>query len=116
MNKPRYLKKANESFLFPYSDMLARRDDLYECDEHGNRIYTQMEKPDEKPAIIIPPPEQTTDSNGLTDSSSKVHQTVNYESLSRDELFALASGLGLRIHPSAKTETIIRKLRESDGV
>lgn len=106
-SQQRYLRKADDPFVFAYTDLLAQRGDMFECDLKGNRIYNEQQKPDDTPAIIIPPPDVHSAADDSTENS--------YESLSRDQLMAIATGLGLRIHPSAKTETIIKKIRDING-
>lgn len=34
--KPRFLKKSSNGIVFPWTEILAKREDMHECDKEGN--------------------------------------------------------------------------------
>lgn len=41
----RYLRKFNDGYVYPYTDALAKRVDMVECDKDGRRIFEEGQEP-----------------------------------------------------------------------
>jgi len=99
MNKRTYLKKPGESYIFPWTPLLATRTDMVECDAQGKIIHAmEPEAPAAGEGITIVPPPATEPASPL-------------DRMTKEELIAEAARLGIRVHPSAKEATIIQKIR-----
>lgn len=107
MAKERYIRKKDNNYVLIWTPILGARDDMVECDRQGRELSVLREKEEaeaiQADVVIKPPP------------PAPPKPEVDLESLDKGELLSIADTMGLRIHPAAKIETIIRKIREAEA-
>lgn len=101
--KVEWVRKLNDTYIYPAVEQMLKRSDMYPCDVNGNLFSTGTQDAPVPLEPIAPKKSETDDSDNAAENKEML------------DLIARAKELGLKSATRMKKETLINKINAAEA-